>query len=729
MNGTERGGSSSAERGNDPRRLLEESRTCWRRARADRVAFLVDGETYFAALADTIERAERQILMIGWDFHSRIRLRRDGGDDGNTAELAALLDSAVQSRRTLQVYILGWDFAMIYALEREALPLYRLGLRTHRRVRFRLDGRHPVGASHHQKIVVIDDAVAFSGGFDITACRWDTREHLAADARRSDPGFPRYGAYHDVQMAVSGEAARALAELARERWRRATDQRLPPPEAAHDPWPESLEPALLNIDVGIARTEPAFKEQAEVREVEALYLEAIHAARRSIYLENQYLTAARVSEALAERLRERDGPEVLIIGPRRCSGWLEEGTMGVLRARLVRRLREADRYDRLRIYSPLVPGLGERPLIVHSKVLVIDDRLLRIGSANLSNRSMGLDTECDLALEGDGAEGVRAAIEGFRNDLLAEHLGTTAERVSEAITAHASLLRAVESLRQGERTLERLETDVPEWLEEIVPESAILDPERPVDLDTLIASFVPEELPEPHRSLLARVGVTIGVLLALVIAWRWTPLGDWITPAGLASLTAFLREAALGPVVAFTGFAIAGCLMVPVTVMVVAAALVFGWRTGFLIALSASLLSAALGYELGRLLWRDAVRRLAGRRLNRVSQALGHRGTMSMVLVRLVPVAPFTIVNLVAGASHIRFRHFLLGTLVGMAPGTLALTFFAERAERAVTEPGLATVLTALLVGTLLWLGVRRLQKTLMGLDRPEQDPDRTRGP
>ncbi|UCE86446.1 MAG: hypothetical protein JSU66_01535, partial [Deltaproteobacteria bacterium] len=190
--------------------VLVEGRTCWRRPRADRVAVLVDGAAYFAALAEAIERAERQILMLGWDFHSRVRLRRDGRPHALPDELAALLDAAVARRRRLHVYILGWDFAMIYALERESLPLYRLGLRTHRRVHFRLDDRHPVGASHHQKIVVVDDALAFVGGLDITSCRWDTREHRARDPRRRDPGFEEYAPFHDVAMAVDGDAARAL---------------------------------------------------------------------------------------------------------------------------------------------------------------------------------------------------------------------------------------------------------------------------------------------------------------------------------------------------------------------------------------------------------------------------------------------------------------------------------------------------------------------------------------
>jgi phosphatidylserine/phosphatidylglycerophosphate/cardiolipin synthase-like enzyme len=220
------------------------------------VACLVDGEAYFEAVADAIAGARRQILMIGWDFHSRVRLRRTAEPDGLPDELAARLDAVVERREDLHVHLLGWDFAMLYAFEREALPLYRLGLRTRPRVHFRLDGRHPLGASHHQKLVVVDDALAFVGGFDLTSNRWDTRAHRPRDDRRVDPGFSEYGPFHDVQLAVDGDVARALGELARERWRRATGERLDPPEARHDPWPTSRSGSRARIRT---RTKPAEK--------------------------------------------------------------------------------------------------------------------------------------------------------------------------------------------------------------------------------------------------------------------------------------------------------------------------------------------------------------------------------------------------------------------------------------------------------------------------------------
>ena len=176
-------------------------------------------------------------------------------------------------------------------------------------------------------------------------------------------------------------------------------QSLAPVDAKHVAWPGKLEPALRNVDVGIARTLPELDDRDEVREVEALNLAAIAAARHTIYLENQYLAAATLVDALAERLKEDDGPEIVIVLPRRGNNPLEQATMDGARHRLIQVLWEADEHRRLGIYYPVTDG--GTSIYVHSKVMVVDDRLLRIGSSNLNNRSMGFDSECDVAVEAE----------------------------------------------------------------------------------------------------------------------------------------------------------------------------------------------------------------------------------------------------------------------------------------------------------------------------------------
>jgi phosphatidylserine/phosphatidylglycerophosphate/cardiolipin synthase-like enzyme len=183
----------------------------------------------------------------------------------------------------------------------------------------------------------------------------------------------------------------------------------------------AISPDLTDVAVAISRTEPQFNNRPAVREVERLYIDSIRAAQRIIYLENQYLSSKSIGDALAARLEEENGPEIVMVLPQETSEWLEQVTMAVLRARLLQRLRAVDRFGRLHVYYPFVPADNVQ-IRVHAKLAVVDDRFVRIGSSNLNNRSMGLDTECDLAVEA-ATPAAEQAIANFRHRLVAEHLG------------------------------------------------------------------------------------------------------------------------------------------------------------------------------------------------------------------------------------------------------------------------------------------------------------------
>ena len=228
-----------------------------------------------------------------------------------------------------------------------------------------------------------------------------------------------------------------------------------PVDAEHAAWPRELEPALRNVDVGIAGTWPELDRRREVREVEALNLAAIAAARQTIYVENQYLAARRLVDALAARLSEDDGPEIVIVLPRRGNNRLERETMDGARHRLIQLLWAADDHRRLGVYWPVTDGGA--PIYVHSKLLVVDDRLLRVGSSNLNNRSMGFDSECDVAIEVDPNssqhDDVRRYVESVRHQLVSEHLGVSVGDFEKTMVQCRSFLKAIEALRGQGRTL------------------------------------------------------------------------------------------------------------------------------------------------------------------------------------------------------------------------------------------------------------------------------------
>jgi len=641
---------------------------------------LVDGAAYFAAFREAAGRARHSILIVGWDVDSRTDLAPLGADDGLPRRLGEFLDALVRRRRGLQVYVLGWDFAMLYALEREFLPVYSFGWRTHRRLHYHLDDRHPPGGSHHQKIAVVDDALAFVGGIDFAIGRWDTSEHAAQASGRSKPDGKPSAPFHDVQMMVEGDAAAAVSTLARRRWRRATGQAPRRHARAQTSWPDAVEPDFENVDVGIARTYPAYEGESAVTEVKQLYLDGIAAARRSVYLENQYFTSPAVCGAMQARLGEADPPEIVLVSRKTCDGWLEQETMEVLRARRLHRLREADSHGRFGAYYPEQAGLGDECIKLHSKLMIVDDRLLRVGSANLNNRSFGVDSECDLAIEASEARHERA-IAAARARLVGEHLG----RPAAEIARRASLIGAIEALRGGARTLAPL--DASRMRESALPEPELLDPEKPIDAERLAEELLPPRERPRVATRLAVIAAFLTGIAALAAAWRWGPLSELVRPDAIAAWGAAVKQAGYAPLAVVAAYVFASLVALPITLLILATAFVFGPVESFLYALGGSTLGAAAGFWLGHAMGRGAVRRLAGRRLNALSRMLAERGVLAMLTVRVLPVAPFTLVNLVAGASHLRARDFVLGTLLGMAPGIAAIVLFSDRLAAAVFQP------------------------------------------
>jgi phosphatidylserine/phosphatidylglycerophosphate/cardiolipin synthase-like enzyme len=460
-------------------RLLIPGQTCWRTAHADQFACLVDGADYFRHVKAALLRARHRIMLIGWDFDARTTFERGDKTLPGPNQLGAFLYWMLWKRSDLEIYLLRSNLRLLPAFD--ALwdgftPVALLNQISSRRMHFAVDGARPTGAVHHQKIVVVDDTMAFCGGIDLTGDRWDTRAHQEDAGRNRRAAGRSYGPRHEVAAAVDGAAARALAEQARARWETATGRSLEPIDSKHAAWPGKLEPALRDVDVGIARTLPELDDRPEVREVEALNLAAIAAARHTIYLENQYLAARRLVNALAVRLTEPDGPEVVIVLPRRGNNPLERGAMDSARHLLIQVLWEADDHHRLGIYWPVTDG--GTPIYVHSKVLVVDDRLLRIGSSNLNNRSMGFDSECDVAIDAefDGAEraDVRREIASARDQLVAEHLGVSVDELRR--TASGSLLEAIEALRGEGRSLRPFTDDTIADEASPLAENDLMDP-------------------------------------------------------------------------------------------------------------------------------------------------------------------------------------------------------------------------------------------------------------
>ncbi|TMJ04219.1 MAG: phospholipase [Alphaproteobacteria bacterium] len=686
--------------------IFQPGQNVWRIEQANRASVLIDACTHFAAVRAALLQARRSAFIIGWDLDSRTRLVGDcAPDDGWPVTLREFLTRLVDQRPDLTVYLLGWDFALLYALEREPLPSLALGWNTPDRVRFRLDNTLPVGASHHQKIIVIDDALAFSGGLDLTIRRWDTCAHAIDNADRRDPGGQPYRPFHDVQMMVDGAAARALGELARERWMRSAGESVPPVDGHPAPWPQDVRPDFTNVQVAIARTLPEYGGQAEVREVEALFCDMIASAERTIYIENQFLTSGMIAQALARRLNEKPKLDALLVAPRTHDSWLEAHTMRNGRIRFVQILREAGIADRVRLVYPEVRG-GDRvtDTMVHSKVMIVDDRLLRIGSANLNNRSMGTDTECDLALEA-ASEAERAAIRNVRARLIADHCGVSTQEAAEAIAAHGSPARAAGTLSGNGHRLRPVDDGTPDEGEFAAYLQTLADPERPIESSRVISDLLGPRIPRARAYLWLKLAAAPLMLLALALAWQFPPLSNI---ASLDQIGPMLQSLALqpwAPLLVIGVYAVGGLIAFPVLILIAATAAAFGPGLGLAYAAAGSMASAAVTYAVGLALGRDTLRAVIGPRLKRVQRRIVRGGVVAIAAIRLVPIAPFTVVNLVAGASDIRLGAFMAGTIIGMLPGWLVMSALGHQLMRIVSAPS-ATDVALLAVVIAIWIAL-----------------------
>jgi phosphatidylserine/phosphatidylglycerophosphate/cardiolipin synthase-like enzyme/uncharacterized membrane protein YdjX (TVP38/TMEM64 family) len=677
-----------------PGHVFRPGRNAWRVAKADRAAVLIDAAAYYGTLRKALLQARRSIYIIGWDVDSRTPLVGPSGEpeDDLPRELGPFLTALVERRPELKINILLWDYSLFFTSERQAMPAFALRWKTPPQIDLCLDDAIPLGSSHHQKIVVLDEALVFSGGLDLTIRRWDTCDHDPGCRHRVDPAGKPYNGFHDVQMMVDGDAARAMTDLARQRWARAAVEELPEVPPLPAPWPDCIRPHFRNVEVAIARTEPPYASHGVVQEVETLFHDMIAGARRTLYVESQYLTCSRFARALAKALRRNPELEAVIVSPFRYRGRLERTVMTAGRARVARILRKARVADRVLMAAPRVEHEGQvADPHVHSKVMIVDDRYLRVGSANLCHRSMGTDTECDLAVSAGDDAAARQSVLTLRDTLIAEHSGASVEEVRAAIAGNESIIAAIKSLPKRSHWLQAVaDRSLP-----VSPPSMwefVADPRAPIDPTRMLSEAGNAVGRSKRRPLLAAAGIllTLALFLGLAAAWNLTPLASPDLWAGwIASLQG--PWAALAVVVLFV---LAGLVMFPVMVLIAVTAAVFGGWPGMLYAGAGALASALTTYAIGRWLGPRGLRQFFGPRLNLITRSFARKGIPTVTLVRLVPVAPFSIVNLAAGAICIPALDYLLGTAIGLTPGLAVMSLLGDRAIDLIRQPTLAGVAT-----------------------------------
>ena len=681
--------------------------TVWRKCKTGRLTVLNDAAAYFAALRKALVLATHQVYVIGWDIHSQTRFVGPSGhaEDGFPEHLGPFLKALLESRAELRIDVLSWDFPALYAAEREWNSPAKFKTDTSDRLRFCFDFSLPLGSAQHQKIVVIDGAVAFSGGLDLTIRRWDNSAHAAGNPHRLDPDGRPYPPFHDVQCMVDGEAAAALLELVENRWRTAgctvENSNLP----SGDRWPASVPVQARDILVGIARTEIKTAHDPGVDEVARLFEASINAANRFIYIENQFTSTTEFARLLAQRMLDVPSLRVLIVTPKMHSSWFESQAMQGGRGGFIDEFVAAGVMDRIRFLYPATRDASSvAAVMVHSKVMIVDDCLLRIGSANLNNRSMGADTECDLAFEATSEEH-QQFISRLRRGLIGHFCGLDEQEIENN---EADLLGYLDRLSgdDREKSLQPIDASGRFGFASVV--QPVADPREPLGLERAANRMW------TLRTVLAVCGLA-AALGGLALAWQYTSLRDF-TDVGLVS--SVISRSEFAPLLAIAAFVLGGLAVFPVLVLIAATAAALGPWLGFVSAAAGVLLSSLVLFGIGRGLGQARLQRLLGRRSSRIQNRIIGKGVVAVAMIRMVPIAPFSIVNVVAGASKLRLRDFMLGTALGMAPGIAAMAALGAQIADLARNASWANVLLlgfAIAAWIAVCLGVQFLVTWLAG--------------
>lgn len=716
--------------------LFRPGENCWRVERATYASMVVGVANYYRDLHESICKAKHSVFIVGWDMDSRIALVRGekAQEDGCPRTLYDLIVGKAKENPDLQIYLNKWDNSLVFSGDREFMPAVKWRDAGCPNIHFRFDGTVPVHGSHHQKLIIVDDEVAYTGGIDIGLYRWDTREHRPEHSDRIDPttkfepGKERpFLPNHDIQICLAGPAAQALAELARQRWKIAAGyDAIPmrPYEAKGIPntWPDTDPPDFEDVDVAVALTYPQIAHNPPIRHVEQLYVDQIAKAENFIYIENQYLASKRIASALNNRLKLNPDLRVLLFSSRDPAGLIEESTMWWARVKFRKILqRGGDDIKRRSEMTYCITTDGERtlPVHVHAKIMIVDDKYLRVGSSNLNNRSMMLDTECDVVLEGVTEE-ARAKIADIRNDLIREHSGMEKADIQKLIDEKRPMSDFLIDVPHSTQHLRKIRDSLSTASSYIRALTGIGEPKVP-SLPALLRSLSKHDdvAGFPHGKV-SSVFLAMMMLIFLVLYWNSTPAADFVTAETLQSQIQSLRDSPYALPLVIMIFVFGGFVFVPVTVMIAATAMAFGPLVGLGLALAGAMTSAFLTFMVGYFVGERVFQNITNTAFQRVSNRVRQSGVIGVAAIRMIPIAPFTLVNMILGVSTVKLVPYLLGTLLGLLPGTIAMVLLGDSLARIWQSPdpqhllylGGAVVMWILVVAGVHWLVERQQEKS-----------------
>lgn len=515
---------------------------------------------YYDRISELLEDAHSYAVFTGWQIDSRLALRiprRNSPDlvfeTHGKETLKQKIIRLCEQKPGFQFFFLMWDHAYFYAMERETWQ-GRIWDSIHPRIHFIFDNHHPFGGCHHEKVCLVDGKIALCGGIDLCDERWDTPQHLYSDPRRSlDWKKEKHGPYHDLGVQVSGAVCRVIQEHIARRWRELSRIPFPDPPSSSPKPGNRGKVHTVYVSRTVAKVDSGINSTPIVREIEFLFRDLIRAARHRLVLEGQYYWSREINDLLITKMHEMRNQDFEII---LVLAYLKEvnsltRSMSRYEMKLLEQLEQAARYTGTQLilgapysfpcFEPSQERGVRKPVYIHSKLIIVDDRYLSVGSANLAGRAMRLDTEINLTLEA-------------RNEAEKVHI----RRVADFVQKHWQIKEGVHAtevklcpLRPGEELLRnRGEYMVAppgfgiSWL----PWHRFFDPEIPFFHRLKRGLRVQTRLHRGRAVFGLLLVVTLGWATAISVIgdWRWESMAysavlslNWLLPFPMVAITLF----------------------------------------------------------------------------------------------------------------------------------------------------------------------------------------------
>ena len=684
---------------------------------ASRLSFFTCSRDYFSSLAGVFPKAQKRILIVGWSFDDRIRLIRDNDTGPTGPELGDLLLFIAREKPSVRIDLCIWKPPSLFAADQHITYQFRKSVGKQPNIHLHQLSAESAFASRHEKYVILDDALAFIGGIDLTRERWDSPEHLAESPARVNPEGEAYGPYHDTHAVMSGPVVGNLLSLADAEFSLGLSSDAEPPSL----WPEGIPVDAENVRIMLARTRTSpDADVPDLRQIRQVYLDLLSEAREFIFIENQYFSSDEITDLLSRTLREKEGPELIILMSRELPDLLGRMTMGVNASMHIAKLRENDHHGRLGFFNPVSSDNPATPIKVHSKLMITDSRYLTLGSGNINQRSFGFDNEVNILMDAQETDDP-GCVAKLEERILARHCGLRVEEWREMVRRNRG--SRLSAFRERSSSWEGLQEPG-----ELMPPDSI--PEELLDYFDMKGAPRSEEAlhtmtKDEPRGFIARTKKIWGFLLLTAVV-----LGAVFflsrTDVDIQKVLGTVRElnktrpgvAALLTIVTFW---LSMLIFVSISVPIVSFAALHGPWFGILYSTLGVFSGAAIFYALGLVLHTSPVfdRFKAVRHVKKQFEKIRPYGLWAVAISRMLPSGPFLVVNLVTGMLGFRPSQFLVGSLIGLMPGIIAFTVFGETIRRVFTDPGWKNILMFVLLLTVyfaIMTGIVSLVRKISGI-------------